>query len=524
MITAAQTLTAQGFFPQVSPEQLHGMELNEYAHELAQTTVWIGYIQWMRDNGYGRPTEPILKDVEMIRQMDAILTFDEAGNPVEPEWVPADVVIGNPPFLGGKKMRSELGDHYVEQLRQLYEERVPPNADFVTYWFERVRLYIENGIVKRAGLLATNSIRGGASRTILERIKATGDIFMAWSDRPWVLEGAAVRVSILGFDNGDEDKKFLDGQAVLQIMPDLTPTLDITTAKVLQENTRISFIGTQKSGPFDITKEQAEKMLKSFGNPNGRPNSDVVKSSINAFDVTRRSRDMYIIDFGTDLSVDEAAEYEMPFEYVKEHVLPIRELVRRDSHRRYWWRFGDTRPGLRRAVKDLRRIIVTPAVSKYRLFVWMLNDVVVDHACIVFARDDDYFFGVLHSRIHELWALRMGTSLEDRPRYTPTTTFETFPFPFPPGQEPPDDPRVQAIAEAARSLVEKRNRWLNPDGADVEELKKRTLTNLYNQRPQWLANAHAALDAAVFAAYGWDATMGDEAVLAALLALNEERS
>jgi hypothetical protein len=118
----------------------------------------------------------------------------------------------------------------------------------------------------------------------------------------------------------------------------------------------------------------------------------------------------------------------------------------------------------------------------------------------------------------------MGTSLEDRPRYTPSTTFETFPFPWPPGSEPEGDARVEAIAEAARRLVELRNNWLNPPDASEADLKKRTLTNLYNARPTWLDNAHAALDKAVFAAYGWPGTLTDAEVLERLLALNLARA
>lgn len=524
VITAAQTLTGQGFFPQVNPEQLHGMELNEYAHELAQTTVWIGYIQWMRDNGYGRPTEPILKSFEMIRQMDAILAFDEAGNPIEPEWVAADVVIGNPPFLGGNKVRRELGDKYVNALFRLYGERVPASADLVTYWFERARNYIENGITNRAGLLSTNSIRGGANRKVLERIKETGNIFMAWSDRDWVLDGAAVRVSMIGFDNDSEKLKVLDGNNVTAINPDLTSSIDITTAQPLRENRGICFRTDEKGGPFDISEALAQQFLKAFGNPNGRPNSDVVKPYVNAIDVVQRPRNMWVIDFGVEMSEAEAAEYEMPFEYARRTVKPIRDEVRNTREKHFWWIHRRPAPDTRIALSQLSRFIVTPAVAKHRIFAWLQTPALPDHQLYAIARDDDYFFGVLHSRLHELWALRMGTSLEDRPRYTPTTTFETFPFPFPPGQEPPDNPRVYAIAEAARALVEKRDLWLNPDGADAAELKKRTLTNLYNQRPQWLVNAHAALDAAVFAAYGWDATMGDDEILEQLLALNHARA
>jgi hypothetical protein len=147
-----------------------------------------------------------------------------------------------------------------------------------------------------------------------------------------------------------------------------------------------------------------------------------------------------------------------------------------------------------------------------------------DSATVGIARDDDYFFGVLHSKPHELWSLRLGTSLEDRPRYTPSTTFETFPFPWPPGKEPAGDPEVEAIAEAARELVAKRDAWLNPEGASEGELKGRTLTALYNARPTWLDLAHKKLDAAVFAAYGWDDNPSDEEILARLLALNRERA
>ena len=524
VITAAQTLTGQGFFPQVSPEQLHGMELNEYAHELAQTTVWIGYIQWLRDNGYGRPTEPILKSFDMIRQMDAILAFDEAGNLIEPEWVPADVVIGNPPFLGDKKMRREMGNEYVEQLRHLYEGRVPGGADLVTYWFERTRAYIEKGIVKRAGLLATNSIRGGANRKVLERIKQSGDIFMAWSDRAWVLDGAAVRVSMVGFDDGGESTYILNGMSVNEINPDLTAQFDITKAKPLVENQNLCFLGVMKAGPFDITADVAFKMLNAPLNINGRPNSDVVKPRINGRDVTTRPSNTWIIDFGVNMSEVEASAYEMPFEYIYTNVKPVRDNNNRQRMRERWWIHGEARPGLRKAIKNLPRCIVTPEVSKHRIFVWIKTNVIPDHRLHVIARDDDYFFGVLHSKLHELWALRIGSTLEDRPCYTSSVTFDPFPFPFPPGQEPPDDPRVQAIAAAARALVEKRDHWLNPEGAEAGELKKRTLTNLYNQRPQWLVNAHAALDAVVFAAYGWDATMGEDEILARLLELNAARA
>lgn len=513
-------------FNQVSPEQLHGIEINEYAHELAQITVWIGYIQWMRDNGFGKPSEPILKPLNTIERKDAILAFDERGNPTEPAWFPADVIIGNPPFLGGKKLRTELGDHYVDHVFSRYDGYVPREADLVTYWFERARAMIANKKTKRAGLLATNSIRGGANRKVLERIKHSGDIFMAWSDREWVLEGAAVRVSMVGFDDGTQQERTLDGHATPVINPDLTGMMaDITQAKPLPENMNIAFMGDTKVGPFDIDDATAQKMLNAKGNPNGRPNSDVVRPWVNGLDIVRRPRNMWIIDFGVDMTESEASEYEAPFEYIAKYVKPFRATAKSgDKTGVSWWIHQRPRPDMRISIAKKNRYICTARVSKYRMFEWLSVDVLPDSATIAIARDDDYFFGVLHSKVHELWSLRMGTSLEDRPRYTPTTTFETFPFPYPPNAEPPDEPKMQAIATAARELVQKRNNWLNPDGASAAELKQRTLTNLYNERPTWLDMAHRKLDAAVFAAYGWDASMSDEDILAHLLALNEQRS
>jgi type II restriction/modification system DNA methylase subunit YeeA len=526
VINFADAVGVPKFFPKVGPEQVHGIEINEYAHDLAAATVWIGYIQWLRDNGYGRPAEPILKPLETVTQMDAILALDENGEPVEPEWPEADVIVGNPPFLGDKKMRTELGDDYVVPLRSLYSGRVPAGADLVAYWFERARDQIDRGTVKRAGLLATNSIAVGTNRKVLTMIKRTGDIFMAWRDRPWVLDGAAVRVSMIGFDDGTEQNRYLDGAPVARIGTDLRGDLDTTVATRLSENKKLAFVGDTKKGKFEITRSLADEMLKAPLNPNGRPNSDVIRPWINALDITRRSRDMWIIDFGVNTPEDEAALYEKPYEYVRQHVKPARDLVRNDLERTRWWLHARTAPDLRAAIGKLGRYISTPVVSKHRVFVWMDPSILADHRLVVFAREDDYFFGVLHSRPHEIWALRLGSRIGagNDPSYTPSTTFETYPFPWPPGEEPTDDPRVADIAEAARVLNQLRNNWLNPEGADEAVLKKRTLTNLYNARPTWLQNAHERLDKAVFAAYGWPLEISDEEILKNLLALNLERS
>ncbi len=505
------------FFPGVSPEQLHGIEMSPYAHELAQVSIWIGYLQWMVENGFGSRQEPILGPMTNIVEMDAVLGRDEDGTLREPEWPEADVIIGNPPFLGGKRLRTELEDAYVDDLFALYGDRVPREADFVCYWFEKARAGIRSRNVSRAGLLATNSIRGGANREVLAKIRDSGDIFFAHADRPWILDGAAVRVSMVGFDDGSETDRTLDGAPVENIYPDLTGDLDLTSAVPLPENKSIAFMGDTKGGPFDISPERAREMLP-LPNPHGRPNSEVVKPWANGLDITRRPRGMYIVDFGTGMTGEQAALYEAPFEYVNEHVRPKRESSR--STRPEWWLHERPRVDMREALTGLSRYLATARVAKHRLFVWLDEATLPDSQIIAFAHDDDYFFGVLHSRAHEVWALRMGTFLGkgNDPRYTPTTCFETFPFP-----EPSEEGRAE-VAEAARELDAYRRNWLDPEGATGAELKRRTLTNLYNERPAWLTNAHARLDGAIYALYGWSADLPDEEALKNLLALNVQRS
>ncbi len=510
--------------PYVSPSQLHGIELSDYAFELAQVTIQIGYLQWLVRNGFGFPDDPILKPLDNILHMDAIMQYRD-GIPFEPEWPDADFIIGNPPFLGDKRMRAELGDKYVDDLRKLYDDRVPGGADLVTYWFEKARAKIENGKGKRAGLLSTNSIRTGANRQVMDRIKNSGNIFMAWSDRPWILDGAAVRVSMVGFDNGFDIDRVLDGSFVPQINSDLTSHIDVTTAVELTENNGICFLGMMKAGPFDIEAELAQKMLAQPINPNGRPNSDVVKRRIGGQDVTDRPRDAWVIDFGL-MNDDQASLYEMPFEYVRKTVKPIRELNRRESTRRRWWRFGEARPGLRSAITGKRRFLATPEVAKHRIFVWIDANIVPDHKLHCFAREDDYFFGVLQSRIHEVWSLAQCSwmGVGNDPSYSSTRTFGTFPMPWKPGQEPIDDDIYQSIITSARKLNSLRELWLNPPNINDQQLKNRTMTNLYNSRPAWLANAHEDLDKAVLKAYGWPESLADNEILEKLLELNRNRS
>jgi hypothetical protein len=699
VILEAEVLGLPAQFPAVGPESVHGIEINPYAAELARVTVWIGEIQWMLEHGRSLSRNPVLRPLDTIECRDALLNSDGT----EAEWPKADVIVGNPPFLGGSKKRGQLGDAYFLALNAVYADRVPGGADLVCYWFEKARAQIAAGQCHVAGLVATNSIRGGANRKVLERILSstlspgdsgdthgddnlrhveihqdagsggvqyatggsrrrgtqggaerpeTGDtgisglsaqsrtgrfedrldqmddrridrasggdrhageaalagavslrIFNAWSDEPWVNDGAAVRVALVCFGSPIDSVGWvertretqqrpatdaeiplstipatLDGQPVAAIHADLTGQrlggdgagVDLTGAVALVENAGTAFQGPEKNGAFDIPGEVARDWLK-LPNPNGQTNSQVLKPRWNGIDLTRRPQDIWIIDFGTDTPSESAALFEKPFEHVLSQVKPDRDQNKDNNRRKNWWRFGRTGEDVRNALCGLNRYMATPEVAKHRLFVWMDKTILPDKKLIVIARSDETTFGILQSRIHEVWALAVCTwhGVGNDPRYTPTTTFETFPFPAgltpadTQGKALPEQPGIllppiaedqrqiaRAIAEAAFDLNQKREAWLNPpewvDWVIIPEeeqagfphrpvakpgheadLKKRTLTNLYNARPVWLTMAHEALDQAVAAAYGWDdytPALPDEEILRRLLVLNQSRA
>ncbi len=505
--------------PQIGPEAVLGIELNAYAAELARVTIWIGEIQWMIRHGLGYHRDPILRSLNHIENRDALLDRTDPTKPQEARWPEAEFIVGNPPFLGNRLLRRGLGDDYAEALWSVFDDRLPRSSDFVCYWHEKARAQIEGGHTKRAGLLATQGIRGQANRRVLDRINESGAMFFARSDDPWVLAGAAVHISFVGQDDGSEVTRELDGHVVSRINSNLTSGYDLTVARPLRENRGIAYMGIVAVGPFDIPEDVATRFLDA-PNPHGRPNSDVLARWLNGKDITDRSRNSWVIDF-TGLSETEAALYEAPFQYALDHIRPFRLASRSQSRDPRWWRFLWPRPELRARLAPLSRYIATPLTSKHRMFVWVPSGTLVSHAVGAFALDEDFSLGVLQSQVHELWARGTGTQVrevESGFRYTPTTTFETFPFPH------PTDEQRERIGEAARRLVELRDGWLNPPNLDVADLDKRTLTNLYNQRPTWLANAHADLDAAVLAAYGWPADLTDAEVLERLLALNHERA
>jgi type II restriction/modification system DNA methylase subunit YeeA len=548
----AETFGLRRRLPEVGPENLLGIEINPYAAELARVVVWIGNIQWSRRNGMGLAGRPILKPLNTIECRDAVLDGDRVAH-----WPKADAILGNPPFIGPSDMRRALGDSYTEKLRDAYAGRVPGGADFVCFWFDKAREQVLDGRAMRVGLVATQSIRKGASRKVLDSIRQASTIYDAWDDEPWILDGAAVRVSLICFTaTTNAEPAHLDGNPVASINSDLTTgLLDLTVAAGLSANRRVAFMGVKKDGPFDISRETAADWLAAPANPNGRTNADVLRPWLNGQDITQRPSDRWIIDFSVRSETD-GAFYVKPFAHAVLHVKPLRDKNRRERRKRYWWQHGETVPGLRAAMMPITRFIATPRVAKHRVFVWCSSAILPDSRVYAFARDDETTFGILHSRFHEAWSLAIGSrhGAGNDPTYNSLTCFETFPFPEGltpnlPAASYAADPRAIRIGNAARALTTARDRWLNPPewveevpdllphlpprriprNADAaRQVKARTLTNLYNTRgtPEgaWIDALHADLDRAVAAAYGWPEDIAVDDALARLLALNQTRA
>ena len=509
----------------IGPHNMLGIDIDQFAVDLTRSSLWIGEIQWAQEHATEYTRRPILGRTDQIECRDALLESDVMGGTVSKpaQWPEAEFIIGNPPFLGGKRMPDELGSEYLETLRACWEETVPGGADLSVYWHEQARRQIATSQSRRAGLLATQNIRGARTRPVLARIGTTGAIFFAHQNEPWIGDGAAVRISIIGQDDGSETDRQLDGTAVEHINSDLTTGPDLTLVRTLEESNGWAFRGGERNGPFDIDASEAERILVSEGNPNQQPNSDVVVRFLTGSDIAGRDRERYIIDF-SGYSETEAADYAVPFEYVLQVVKPVRDQNPNEQLRRQWWLHAQAGLALRNAIADLPRWIVTPVTSKHRFFVWRDIPTVHDNTTVVIARADDYAFGVLSSKPHTLWALATGTRIGqgNDPRYVHGSTFNTFPFPWP--LDTPEDAldgdqqkHHAAISEATKDLDDARSKWLTADSG-------RTMTELYNEMPTWFRNRQQALDEAVLDAYGWPHDITDDEILDRLLALNLERS
>ena len=410
-------------------------------------------------------------------------------------------------------MFRDLGEEYTRNIRQAYRNELDGAVDLCCYWLEQAREQIATGRARRAGLLSTQGVRFSSNRKALERIKETGDIFAAYDDLEWKPEepdSAAVHVSIICFDDGNETVKTLNGEPASDIDTRLMDGMYLDRAQCLPQNVGICFRGVEKGGPFDLSPRDAAVMLVD-SNPNGRPNSDVVKRYIIGNDLNGRPKERWLIDFGP-MPESNAQLYNLPYQYCSEYVKPTRVSNREKRLREQWWQHRRSGDDVKQAIASVARYIGTSKVSRHRFFQFIDANITPDVNVYTFARDDDYFLGILESRFHKIWTASIGTQLREKESaetYIISECFEKFPFPTPTESQRP------AVAQAARRLDEQRRNVCRPNGA-----YRRSMTALYNENPPWLRTAHAELDAAAADAYGWPADLTDEEILRRLVRLN----
>ncbi|MBK7015727.1 MAG: class I SAM-dependent DNA methyltransferase [Sulfuritalea sp.] len=574
----------------VDPHQFLGLELNPRAAAIAELVLWIGYLQWhFRTQGTGLPPSPILKDFRNIECRDAVLAHDgmdyvtdERGipvtrwdgrtmkthpvtgeqvpdetarlpleryrNPRPAEWPAADVVVGNPPFIGDKKLRAALGDGYVDALRGAIGE-VPESADFVMFWWHHAAQLVAQGKLSRFGFITTNTITQTFNRRLVQGALDGGlHLDFAIPDHPWVdsADGAAVRIAMSVAASGEGEGRLatviaehdskgegLEVEVVERvgvIHADFATGANVAGSLLLRANGGISSMGLMLAGAgFIVTPEEAARL-----------DADApIKPYRNGRDLTDRPRGVKLIDFFGFDADEVRRRWPATYQWVLEYVKPERDHNNRPRLREQWWLHAESRKTLRRALFGLSRYIATVETAKHRVFQFLDATIAPDHRLIAIALDDAWWLGVLSSRVHVAWALAAGGTLEDRPVYNKSRCFDTFPFPA-------ATPAQQArIADLAEQIDAHRKRVL----AAHDEL---TLTGLYNVLEKLrvgagmtakeklihekglvavLKSLHDELDAAVLAAYGWSdlAAAGwhdpstDEQILERLVALNAER-
>ncbi|MCA2630358.1 MULTISPECIES: DNA methyltransferase [unclassified Microcystis] len=480
----------------VTPKQFYGMDINPFAVELARVTLMIARKVAIDRFNLTEASLPLDTLDSNIICADALFT----------DWQKADAIIGNPPFLGGNKVRLELGDKYIEKVFNKFAD-VKDKVDFCTYWF---RLANDSLNQKgRAGLVGSNSIRQGLARKAsLDYINENnGYIHEAITTQVWSGE-AAVHVSIVNWCYEQPKAYYLDNQLVEKINSSLTSTVDVSQANIIKANSNYAFKGVQPTGKgFIITEEEVQKYIKDNNN-----NRTVLKQFLDAKDLARRPHGQpsrWIIDFN-NMSLEDASEYKLPFEHIKLTVKLEREQNRREVTRLTWWKFGEKRPGMRKAIEKLSFYFAIPRVSKWFIFLPIDSKYLSSDLAVVIASEDFYVLAILTSNIHRIWIKAQSSTLEDRTRYTHNTCFETFPFPQKPSQE-----LVEKIRQTAGELHEYRSQQM--------EKKQWGITKLYNQffnePSSQLYQLHQKLDKLVMEAYHFQA---DEDILEKLLTLNLE--
>ena len=437
----------------VTLKQFYGMDINPFAVESARVTLMIARKVAIDKFELTENYLPLDSLDDNILCQDALFN----------DWVKADAIIGNPPFLGGKHLRINLRDDYVDKVFNKYS-KVKDSVDFCAYWFRVAHENIEQK--GRAGLVATNSISQGKSRVAaLDYITQNGGhIHDAISSKPWSGE-ANVHVSIVNWCKQQPEQYYLDDNQVSQINSSLQTHIDVSIAKTLKANKNKSFQGVIPVGKgFYIDSSQAEKWIKIDAK-----NKEVLKLSCSADDLTSKPHgkaSRWIIDFN-DMSLEDASDYSLPFEHLKLTVKPERDKNRRKTTRLNWWKFGEKRPAMREAIKDLSFYFSVPRHSKWFIFLPVKKYNLPADSTTVVISDDFYILGILTSKVHRLWIQAKKSTLEDRTRYVHTKCFETFPFPQNPTSE-----TVDSIRKIMTQLHEYRTQQM--------EKKQWGITKLYN--------------------------------------------
>jgi len=442
-------------------------------------------------------------------------------------------------------MRAALGDGYVQALRGAWPD-VPESADFVMFWWHHAAQQVAAGQVRRLGLITTNSLRQTFNRRVVQAALGSGThLHMAIPDHPWVdsANGAAVRIAMtvlapaanegqLLAVTGEQAGEFGEMAVTLAeqrglIHADLRVGANVAAAQPLQAMQGITFRGVTLMGA-GFWVDNGDRLISD--------EPDAVKPILNGRDLTEKPRQMHAIDFN-GLDQDEARDrFPHCYQRVLMGVKPERDQSQRESYRKRWWLFAETRPAMRQALAGLKRYIASPMTAKHRTFQFVPTNVLADQGLVVIASEDSFCLGLLSSHIHVTWALTSGGTLEDRPRYNNSRCFETFPFPT---EDTGLTPVLRdRIAHLAEQIDAHRKRVLAAETA-------LTLTGLYNVlaalregRPLTakektthaqglvgvLRELHDELDTAVLAAYGLPAQADAAAILTHLVHLNTQRA
>ncbi len=489
----------------VTPQQFFGMDINSFAVELAKVTLMIGRTVAIRKLDLPEDSLPLDTLDKNIVCADALFT----------DWVKADAIIGNPPFLGGKRMRLSLGDDYIDRVFAKFSD-VKDSVDFCSYWF---RLAHDNlGDKGRAGLVATNSISQGKSRAAsLDYIFQNGGyIHDAVSTQVWSGE-AKVHVSIANWSKAEPKIYRLDGKDVSRINSSLQAEIDVTHAVRLKANLDIGFQGVIPVGKgFYVDFAKVEEWIKA-----DPKNKNVLKLSCSAGDLTDVPNGLpsrWIIDFN-DMSFEDANCYKLPFAHIKSTVKPERDSNRDSKAKEYWWRFLRARPEMRLILSSLSLYFIAPRHSKWIIFLPAQTNCLPADSTTVIASDDFYVLGLLTSKVHRIWVKAQSSTLKGDTRYTHNSCFETFPFPqFDPNTKN-KGLKPLALPQQIRATMQELHQYRSQQ----METKQWGITKLYNEYfhepASQLYKLHAKLDKLVMEAYGFSE---NDDLLSKLLELNLE--